>query len=83
LGLKGQRVNDIKLDQEEQRLVIRCARDRRRNAVDPVSGKQGNINRYVHRQVRDVPLFDYPCVLEIELAQVFVSKNVAKAYEGA
>lgn len=75
LGLQGQRVNQVKLDEQEQQLVIHCNRDRRRNAIDPVTGKKGTINRYVRRQVRDVPLFGYPCVIEIELAQVFISKN--------
>jgi len=75
LGLKGQRVNQIKLDEQERQLVIHCRRDRRRNAIDPVSGKKGTINRYVRRQVRDVPLFGYPCVIDMELAQVFISKN--------
>ena len=56
LSLKGQRVNQIKLDEQAQQLVIHCSRDRRRNAIDPVTGKKGTINRYVRRQVRDVPL---------------------------
>lgn len=56
-------------------MVIRCRRDRRRKVVDPVTGKKGTINRYVKRQIKDVPLFGYPCMLEIELAQVWVSKN--------
>jgi transposase len=75
LGFKGQRVNEIKLDQETQQLVIHCSRDRRRSAVDPVTGKQGTVNRYVRRRVRDLPLCGYPCVIDIELAQVFISKN--------
>ena len=54
LGLKGQRVNQIKLDEQEQQLVIHCHRDKRRNAIDPVSGKKGTINRYVRRQVKDI-----------------------------
>ena len=44
-------------------------------AVDPVSGKQGTVNRYVRRRVRDIPLLGCPCLIEIELAQVFISKN--------
>mgnify|MGYP001819867280 CR=1 FL=1 len=75
LGLRGQCVNQITLDEQEQQLVIHCRRGRRRNAIDPITGKKGTINRYVRRQVRDVPLFGYPCVIEIELAQVFISKN--------
>ena len=75
LGLKGQCVNQIKLDEEERQLVICCRRDRRRKAIDPVTEQQGTVNRYVRRQVRDVPLFGYPCVIEMELAQVCISKN--------
>jgi len=75
LGLKGQRVNKMKLDEEAQQLVIHCSRDRRRNAIDSVTGKKGTVNRYVRRQVRDLPLLGYPCVIEMELAQVFISKN--------
>jgi len=75
LGLKGQRVNQIKRDEQGRKVVIHCRRDRRRNAIDPLTGQKGTINRFVRRQVRDVPLFGYPCVIEIELAQVFVGKN--------
>ena len=75
MGLKGQRVNKIELDKRGQQLVIHCSRDRRRNAIDPVTGQKGTVNQYVRRQVRDVPLFGYPCVIEVELAQVFISKN--------
>ena len=73
LGLKGQRVNTIK--QDEQQIVIHCHRDKRRRAIDPITGKKGTVNRYVHRRVRDIPLFGTPCVIDIELAQVFISKN--------
>ena len=75
LCLSGQRVNHIQLEQESQQVVIRCKRDRRRKAVDPISGKQGPINRYIRREIRDIPLFGYPCIIEIELAQVFSGKN--------
>ena len=61
LGRKGQCVKRIKLDEEEAQLVIGCRRDRRRKAIDPVTEQQGTVNRYVRRQVRDVPLFGYPC----------------------
>mgnify|MGYP000518616484 CR=1 FL=1 len=70
-GLKGQRVNEIKLDEDKQQLVIDCRQDRRRNVVNPVTGRQGTINQHVRRQVRRVPLFGYPCIIEMELKQVF------------
>ena len=39
------------------------------------AGRKGTINWYIRRQVRDLPLLGYPCRVEIELAQVFISKN--------
>ena len=75
LGLSGQRVKEVKLDDKTKRLIIYCDRDKRRKPIDPVTGKHGSINRYVRRQVLDVPLFGTPCVIEMELAQVFISKN--------
>ena len=39
LGLKGQRVNQIKLDEQEQQLVIHWRRDKRRNAIAPVTAQ--------------------------------------------
>ena len=78
LGLVGQRVNKIKFDERTHQVQIVCRRDRRKRAVDPVTGVQGTVNRYVSREVRDIPFMGYPCILKIELAQVFVSKNVRR-----
>ena len=75
LGLVGQRVNEIKLDEQTQQVQIICRRDRRKKIVDPLTGKKGSVNRYVRRDVRDIPFMGYPCILKIELAQVFISKN--------
>ncbi len=75
LGLSGQRVNEITLNKHHQTVHVICQRDKRRKAIDPITGKSGTVNRYVHRQVRDLPLMGFPCYLNIELAQVFISKN--------
>ncbi len=75
LSLQGQRVNQIKHNPDLNQVVIHCSRDRRRKVIDPVTGRQGTVNQYVRRQVTDLPLFGYPCVLDIELAQVWISKN--------
>jgi transposase len=75
LSLQGQRVNQIKYDPALKQIVIHCNRDRRRKAVDPVTGRQGRVNQYVRRKVTDLPLFGHPCVIDMELAQVWVSKN--------
>ena len=74
-GLSGQRVNAVKLNQDEQLLIIHCDRDKRKKAIDPVTSRRGAINRYVRRQVRNLPLFGYPSMVEIELAQLFISRN--------
>ncbi len=75
LAVKGQRVNQIQYCDHSQRVIIHCKRDRRRKAVDPLTGKKGTINRYIRRQVRDVPFCGHRCMIEIELAQVWISKN--------
>lgn len=75
LCVKGQRVNRIEWQSSAQCVVVQCKRDRRRKAVDPITGRKGTINRYIKRQVRDVPLWGRRCMIEIELAQVWVSKN--------
>ena len=75
LGLSGQRVNEIKLDEHRHQVHVLCSRDRRKKVVDPLTGFKGTVNRYVLRRVRDVPMLGYPCIIEIELAQVFISKN--------
>jgi len=74
LGLNGQCVNEIQ-EQTDGSLLISCRRDRRYNAVDPVTGKTGTINRYIRRRVWDIPLLQRPCLIEIEQAQVFIGKN--------
>ena len=73
LGLKGQRVNQIHQDNVQQTLTIHCSRDRRRQVIDPVSGQLASVNRYVHRTVRDMPLWGHDCFIEIELAQVITA----------
>ena len=75
LSLQGQRVNQIQVKPDQQKVTIHCSRDRRRKAIDPVTGRRGRINQYLRRQVSDLPLFGYPCVIDIELAQVGISKN--------
>ena len=75
LGLSGQIVNEVTLNKEHKIAHILCRRDKRRKAIDPITGKQGTVNRYITRQVKDIPLFGHPCYVTIELAQVFISKN--------
>ncbi len=46
LNLTGQRVNEIKLDEEGDRIVIHRSRDARRSVIDPTTGKKGTINQH-------------------------------------
>jgi len=75
LGFSGQIVNEVTLNKEHKTAHILCRRDQRRKAIDPTTGKQGTVNRYITRQVKNIPLFGHPCYVNIELAQVFISKN--------
>lgn len=75
LSLKGQRVKQIEHDEHQQRVIIHCRRDKRLKVIDPVTGEPGRVNQYIRREVKDVPLFGLPCILSIELAQVWKSKN--------
>ncbi len=80
-GQRGQRVNEIKLDEEGDRIVIHRSRDARRSTIDPTTGKKGTINQPVRRQVNDIPLSGYPCVLDIELPRG-LSARVSAALRG-
>lgn len=75
LALKGQCVKEILFNQENKIIKIYCRRDKRKKAVDPKTGKVCRINQYIKRQVSDIPCFGCPCIIEIELAQVFVNRN--------
>lgn len=70
VSLPGQRVKHVQHDLSNQRVVLRCDRDRRFRAIDPDGGAPAGVNCYVRRTVRDLPLCGYDCHLDIELAQV-------------
>jgi len=76
LSLKGQRVNKIEHNQDQNQVIIYCSRDRRRSPVDPSSGLKGTVNQYLRRQVRDLPFMGLPCLIDIELSQVRIKDKV-------
>jgi len=76
LSLKGQRVNKIEHDQDQNQVIIHCSRDKRRSPIDPGSGLKGTVNQYIRRQVRDLPFMGLPCLINIELAQVRIKNKV-------
>ena len=47
LALKGQIINKIELNDDDQKVVIHCERDKRRSVIDPLTGCKGRINRLV------------------------------------
>lgn len=75
LALKGQLVHQVQYNESTQKLIIHCERDKRFAAIDPVTGQKGRVNQLIKRQVRDTPVFGQHCLIEIELAQVFINKN--------
>lgn len=78
LGLSGQAVKHIELDENIQTVTIYCERDQRRAIKDPISGSPASVNRYVRRNVRDLPLFGKHCVIALELAQVKTSDKLRR-----
>ncbi|MFT6029858.1 MAG: hypothetical protein ACI8O8_001598 [Oleiphilaceae bacterium] len=65
----------MKFDEQVNKIVIFCRRDKRKSVIDPVTSKKGTVNKFAQRTARDLPLFGYPSRIQIELAQVFISKN--------
>ncbi len=75
LSLNGQKINNINHDVEQQSIIIHCSRDRRRSAIDPITGVKGTVNQYIRRQVKDLPLLGMPCLIDMELAQVVTDND--------
>ena len=75
LCLKGQCVNVIDRNQHTNTITIRCRRDKRFTAIDPVTHQPGTINCYVRRSVHDLPLLNHRVEIEIELAQVLTGRT--------
>ena len=69
LNLRGQVVKGINFDPHTHCLTLRCRRDKRIKAIDSVTGQSGTINRYIRRCIKDIPLCQCICVIEIELAE--------------
>ena len=74
-NLKGQVVKDIRLSDDENSLLIHCRRNKKYKAIDPQTNRSGTINTYVRRRIKDIPMFGLPCLIEVELAQVYLNKN--------
>jgi len=44
MAFNGQCANQIYHDEEQQCIIIKCCRDKRRNAIDPITKTKGTIN---------------------------------------
>jgi transposase len=73
LGLEGQVIKSVVLDEDSGRVRVTCDRDRRRCPVDHRTGRRGSVHRLLRRTVLDVPLGGHPCEIEIEYAETFLS----------
>lgn len=78
LGLEGQVIKNVLFDEERGRVRVVCNRDRRRRPVDHRTGRTGAVNRLLRRIVLDVPLGGWPCEIEIEYAETFLSFGQAR-----
>ncbi len=74
-NIKGQSIQSMDFENTEQKLIVKCHRDRRFKSLDPETGTVASINRYVRRQVQDLPIAGYPCVIDFELAQVRIDDS--------
>lgn len=73
LGLEGQVIKSVVFDEESGRVQGICDRDRSRRPVDHRTGRREQVNRLLRRTVRDVPIGGWPCEVEIEYAETFLS----------
>lgn len=73
LGLEGQVIKNVVFNEETGRVRVVCDRDRRRRPVDHRTGRRGQVNRLLRRRVLDVPIGGWPCEVEIEYAETFLS----------
>lgn len=73
LGLEGQVIKDIFFDEARGRVRVICSRDKRRRPVEHRTGRHGQVNRLLRRTVLDVPIGGWPCEVEIEYAETFLS----------
>jgi transposase len=73
LGLEGQVIKAVVLDEDTGRVRVVCRRDRRRRPVDRRTGRRGSVNRLLRRTILDVPLGGHRCEIEIEYAETFLS----------
>lgn len=81
LGLEGQVIKSVVFDEESGRVRVVCDRDRRRRPVDCRTGRRGQVNRLLRRMVRDVPIGGWPCEVEIEYAETFLSPGHVRVEE--
>ena len=78
LGLEGQVIKEVVFDEERGRVRVMCSRDKRRHPVEHSSGRRGMVNRLLRRTILDVPLGGWPCEIEIEYAETFVSRGCVR-----
>lgn len=74
LGLRGQVVKAVER-MDGGILRVRCRRDRRCVPVDTRTGRRGSPNRWLRREVWDVPMCGHRVALDIEYLQIAVGAS--------
>lgn len=75
LSFPGQCVKQIEHNLTEGIIRVICRRDKRYAPRDPGGRKCNTVNRYIRRQVHDIPFLGYPFDVQIELAEVLTKEN--------
>ena len=75
VGLRGQCIQRLDVEDEGRRLVLQCRRDERYAPMDHRTGLRGRPNRRLRRRVYDLPLMGRPLALEIEYFEVAVGRS--------
>lgn len=79
VGLRGQCLQQLLVEEEGRRLVIQCRRDSRIAPIDHRTRQRGRPNRRLRRRIYDLPLMGRPLALDIEYFEVAVGRSDRRA----
>ena len=78
MGYQGQVIERVEHDAACATVRISCRRDRRVKAMAAGIERCGSVHRLKRRWVSDLPLLGQACQVEIEYAEVFISRSVVR-----
>lgn len=75
LSFPGQCVKQIEHNLTDRIIRVICQRDKRYAPKDPFTYQRATVNRYVRRDIHDLPFLNYRFKVQIELAEVLTKEN--------